>query len=163
MRPWASVSGAGVRNRLAAILMALLLLVYLVLVFQRAVLLLQSGEAVGIAMGVALFVLPAIAAWAIARELLFGARTEKLVGIMAAEGTLPVDDLPHRASGRPMRDAADAGFPRYKAEVEAQPESWRAWFRLGLAYDASGDRRRAREALRRSIQLFQAERKAARS
>ncbi|AAT89405.1 hypothetical protein ATY41_09710 [Leifsonia xyli subsp. xyli] len=142
--------------------MALLLLVYLALVVQRAILLLVSGKPIGVAMGVALLVLPVIAAWAIGRELLFGARTEQLVKLMAAEGALPVDDLPHRASGRPLRDAADAEFPQYKAEVEAQPESWRAWFRLGLAYDASGDRRRARAALRESIGLWRAERKAAR-
>ncbi|GAA4146015.1 hypothetical protein [Leifsonia shinshuensis] len=150
------------RNRLAAIVMALILLVYLVLVVQRAVLLIASGQPVGIAMGVALILLPFVAAWAIGRELLFGARTEKLVKLMAAEGTLPVDDLPHRASGRPLRDAADAEFPQYKAEVEAAPESWRAWFRLGLAYDASGDRRRARAALRQAIGLYRAEERAAR-
>lgn len=148
------------RNRLAAILMALLLLVYLVLVTQRAVLLILSGVPIGIAMGVALFVLPVIAAWAIGRELLFGARTERLVRHLEAEGELPVEDLPTRASGRPLRDAADAQFPQYKAEVEAAPSSWRAWFRLGLAYDASGDRRRAREALRQAIRLERADAKA---
>lgn len=150
------------RNRIAAIAMALILLVYLVLVFQRALILLGSGQAVGVVMGAALLILPVVAAWAIGRELLFGVRTEQLVTIMSAEGTLPVDDLPHRASGRPLRDAADAEFPQYKAEVEAAPESWRAWFRLGLAYDASGDRRRAREALRESIRLHRAEQRAAR-
>ncbi len=150
------------RNRVAAIVMAIILLVYLVLVFQRSVLLIASGEPVGIAMGVALILLPIIAAWAIGRELLFGAQTEKLVRILDAEGGLPEEQLPHRASGRPLRDAADADFPTYKAEVEAAPESWRAWFRLGLAYDASGDRRRAREALRQSIRLYRAEGRAAR-
>lgn len=150
---------APVRNRLAALFMALILVVYLVLVVQRAVLLVASGSAVGIAMGLALIVLPLIGAWALSRELLFGVRTEKLVSLMAAEGTLPVDDLPHRASGRPLRDAADAEFPQYQAEVEAAPESWRAWFRLGLAYDACGDRRRAREALRRAIRLYRGERR----
>ncbi len=142
--------------------MAVLLLVYLVLVADRAVLLIATGEAIGVAMGIALFVLPVIAAWAIGRELLFGVRTEKLVHILDEEGGLPVEDLPHRASGRPLRDAADAQFPQYKAEVEAAPKSWRAWFRLGLAYDASGDRRRARAALRESIRLYrESERKPA--
>ena len=37
--------------------------------------------------------------------------------------------------------------------MEAAPEDWRAWFRLGLAYDASGDRRRARKAIIRAISL----------
>ena len=149
------------RNRLAALLMAVLLLVYLVLVTQRAVLLILTGEPVGVAMGVALFVLPVIAAWAIGRELLFGARTEALVRRLEAEGGLPVEDLPTRASGRPLRDAADEQVPQYRAEVEAAPESWRAWFRLGLAYDASGDRRRAREALRQAIRLERAQAKSA--
>ncbi|MGN6761905.1 MAG: hypothetical protein ACTHJI_11345 [Leifsonia sp.] len=147
------------RGRLTAILMALVLLVYLVLITQRAVLLVASGQAVGIAMGVALIVLPIIGAWAIARELLFGVHTERLVRRLDAEGGLPVEDLPTRASGRPLRDAADEQFPQYQAEVEAEPESWRAWFRLGLAYDASGDRRRARDALRRAIRLERVEAK----
>ncbi|MFF1878742.1 hypothetical protein [Leifsonia sp. NPDC058230] len=145
------------RNRIAAIVMAVILAVYLVLVFERAVMLIATGVAVAIIMGVALLVLPLVAAWAIGRELLFGVRTEKLVKILDAEGGLPVEDLPHRASGRPLRDAADEDFPTYKAEVEGAPTSWRAWFRLGLAYDASGDRRRARSALRESIRLYRAE------
>ena len=142
------------KNRVGAIVMALLLVVYLVIVIQWSVLLLVSGSVVGVVMGAALLVLPLIGAWAIARELMFGVRTEKLVRILDAEGNLPVEDLPHRPSGRPFRDAADAEFPRYRDEVESAPESWRAWFRLGLAYDASGDRRRARHALREAIRLY---------
>lgn len=149
------------RNRIAAIVMAAILALYLVLVFQRAIMLMATGEGIAIAMGIALLALPLVAAWAIGRELLFGARTETLVKILDAEGGLPVEDLPVRASGRPLRDAADEEFPRYKEEVEAQPESWRAWFRLGLAYDASGDRRRARAALRESIRLYRTEQRTA--
>lgn len=134
--------------------MAVLLALYLVLVAQRAILLMASGVLVGVIMGVALIILPTIAAWAIGRELMFGARTEKLVRILDREGNLPVEELPHRVSGRPLRDAADEEFPKYKAEVESEPQSWRAWFRLGLAYDASGDRRRARHALREAIRLY---------
>ena len=148
------------RYRFSALFMAALLLLYIVLVFQRAVLLLLTGQLIGVVMGVALLVIPLIATWALSREILFGFRTEKLVTIMSAEGTLPVDDLPHRASGRPLRDAADAEFPRYQAEVENEPSSWRAWFRLGLAYDASGDRGRSRAALREAIRLHKAERAA---
>ncbi len=144
------------KNRVAAIVMAALLVVYLVIVVQRSFLLFGSGSAVGIAIGVALLVLPIIGAWAIFREIMFGVRTEKLVRILDSEGNLPVEDLPHRASGRPLRAAADAEFPRYRDEVENEPSSWRAWFRLGLAYDASGDRRRARHALREAIRLYRA-------
>ena len=141
------------RGRSAAILMAVLLVFYLVLVGWRAVLFIGSGELVGIVIGLALIVLPLIGVWALVRELRFGASTERLVKQLEAEGALPEEDLPIRPSGRPVRDSADAQFPVYKAEVDADPTSWRAWFRLGLAYDASGDRRRARGALRHAIAL----------
>jgi Flp pilus assembly protein TadD len=52
-----------------------------------------------------------------------------------------------------VREDADAAFPRYRAEAEADPESWQAWMRLGIVYDACGDRRRARGAIRQAISL----------
>ncbi len=141
------------KGRLAAILMSALLLLYLVLVIQLAVRLIAVDNAVSKALGIALVVLPVIGAWALVAEILFGIRTQRLVRTLDTAGELPVDTLPKRASGRPLRAAADAEFPRYKAEVEADPGSWKAWFRLGLSYDASGDRTRARRALRRAIAL----------
>jgi tetratricopeptide (TPR) repeat protein len=134
--------------------MAVLLGLYLLLLGQRAILLLASGEPIGVAMGIALLVLPLLGVWALVRELLFGTRTQRMAETLHSEGGLPVDDLPRLASGRPVRAAADEAFPRYRAEVDAAPNDWRAWFRLGLAYDASGDRRRARLALRRAIALW---------
>ena len=141
------------RGRLAAALMALLLLVYLVLVGWQAVKFMLTGEPIGIVIGGALIILPIVGVWALARELQFGLGSERLLRRLDAEGELPVDELPSRPSGRPYRDAADADFPRFREAVEADPEDWRAWFRLGLAYDASGDRRRARGAIRTAIAL----------
>jgi len=141
------------KGRIAVVVMAVLLVFYLVLVGWRAVLFVQSGEPEGILIGVALIVLPIIGAWALVREILFGARCERLVKQLDAEGALPIDDLPTRPSGRPYREAADAQFPEFRDAVDAAPEDWRAWFRLGLAYDASGDRRRARGALRTAMTL----------
>ncbi len=141
------------KGRTAALVMALLLLLYVVLVGQRAVLFVSTGEPVAIALGVALLVLPLLGLFALVVELRFGLRTQEIVRQLVAEGELPVDDLPRRASGRYEREAADAAFPAYKEAVEAAPDDWRAWFRLGLAYDACGDRRRARQALRWAIGL----------
>lgn len=144
------------KGRIFVMLMAILLLFYLALVGWRAVLFVLSGELVGIVIGVALIILPVIGAWALTREVLFGLRSERLVRRLGDEGELPEDNLPTRPSGRPFRSAADAEFPRFSAEVDAAPEDWRAWFRLGLAYDASGDRRRARGAIRTAISLERA-------
>jgi tetratricopeptide (TPR) repeat protein len=136
-----------------ALLMALLLVLYLVVVVTRAVAFLQSGQPVGIAIGVALLVLPVIGAYLLVRELLFGLQATRLTQRLRAEGALPGDDLPRRASGRVERAAADAAFGRYAEAAEARPDDWRAWLRLGLAYDLAGDRRRARAAVRRAIAL----------
>ena len=141
------------KGRIAVVLMSLLLVLYLVLMGWRALMFIQSGEPVGVIIGLALLVLPIIGFWALAREILFGVRSERLVHLLEAQGGLPVDDLPRRPSGRPFREAADAEFPQYQSEADADPENWRVWLRLGLAYDASGDRRRARAAIRRAITL----------
>ncbi|MDQ1077444.1 MULTISPECIES: hypothetical protein [Microbacterium] len=148
------------RVRLAVALMTVLLLLYVFLAGQRAIVLLASGEPIGVTMGVALIVLPLLALWAIGRELWFGVRAQRLGERLDAEGGLPDEDLPVRPSGRIEREDGDALFPRYRADAEAHPDDWRARYRLGLAYDAAGDRRRAREAIRTAIRLESAERRA---
>jgi cytochrome c-type biogenesis protein CcmH/NrfG len=145
--------------RFGAGVMAVLLALYIALVAQRAWLLLTSGEPVGVIMGVALVVLPLLAAWALWRELSFGWRAQALAGRLEREGALPDEEIDVRASGRPIREQADAVFPRYRDAVEADPDDWRAWLRLSMAYDGAGDRRRAREAVRRAIALEAAERR----
>ncbi|MBM7504456.1 hypothetical protein ACFPER_13275 [Agromyces aurantiacus] len=141
--------------KVGAVVMAVLLGLYVVLVGWRAVQFVATGEPVAVAMGVALIVLPLLAAWAIWREFQFGVRSQRLVQRLESEGTLDLG-LPVRPSGRPERAAADAAFPAFREAVEAEPESWRAWLRLGLAYDAAGDRRRARRAVRTAIELERA-------
>jgi hypothetical protein len=147
------------RVRVAVALMTVLLLLYVVLAGQRALILVASGEPVAIAMGVALIVLPLLALWAIGRELWFGVRAQQLGERLDAEGGLPDEDLPVRPSGRIEREDGDALFPRYRADVEANPDDWRARYRLALAYDAASDRRRARSAVRTAIRLESAERR----
>ncbi|MFD5278996.1 hypothetical protein ACFWIX_15740 [Pseudarthrobacter sp. NPDC058362] len=136
----------------------LLLVFYLVVSFQRSVLLLADPNVTAKAIGAAYLVLPAIGAWALIRELMFGARTEKMAKILEAEGGLPVDELPRTPAGRIVRAAADAEFEKYRAETEAAPDDWRSWFRLSCAYDAAGDRKRARAAMRDAGRLFSAAR-----
>lgn len=132
----------------------LLLVFYLVVSFQRAVLLMTDPNPVAKAIGAAYLILPVIGAWALVRELLFGARTERLANILEAEGGLPEDNLPRTPAGRIIREAADREFEKYRAETEAAPEDWRSWFRLSCAYDAAGDRKRARASMRDAIRLY---------
>ncbi|MHA7222657.1 hypothetical protein ACX80S_10115 [Arthrobacter sp. RHLT1-20] len=138
----------------------LLLVFYLVVSFQRSVLLMTDENPMAKAIGVAYLALPVIGAWALLRELLFGVRTEQMARILEAEGGLPEDNLPRTPAGRIIREAADAEFEKYRVETEAAPENWRSWFRLSCAYDAAGDRKRARASMRDAVRLFRAAPKA---
>lgn len=146
--------------RVGVAIMAALLALYIALVAQRAWLLMISGDPIGVAMGVALIVLPVVAAWGLGRELWFGLRAASLGRRLEREGAVPDDNVATRPSGRVVRADADAAFPRYREAVQQRPDDWRAWYLLGVAYDAAGDRRRAREAVRRAIRLEGAERRA---
>lgn len=132
----------------------LLLVFYLVVSFQRSVLLLLDSNLTAQAIGAAYLVLPVIGAWAMIRELMFGARTEQMAKVLEAEGGLPVDDLPRTPGGRIVRSAADREFEKYRIEAETAPDDWRSWFRLSCAYDAAGDRKRARASMRDAVRLF---------
>ena len=132
----------------------LLLVFYLVVAFQRSILLLGDPNLVAKAIGAGYLVLPVIGAWALIRELMFGARTEQMAKVLEAEGGLPVDNLPRTPAGRIIREAADLEFEKYREEAEAAPGDWRSWFRLSCAYDAAGDRKRARASMRDAVKLF---------
>ncbi len=143
-------------TRTVAWILAAAVGVYLVFVAARAWALIASGDPVPMALGVAVVVVPLVGAWAVARELAFGLRTQEMGRTLAREGGLPVDDLPRTPSGRIERDAADARFVEYQQQVEADPADWRAWYRLAIGYDDARDRKRARSAMRTAIRLFRA-------
>jgi hypothetical protein len=145
------------RTRWGALFMALLLALYLVVVIGYAINLIRDPLPIAQAMGWTLVVLPLVGVWGLAAELRFGFRAEALARRLEAEGGLPDDEVPARASGRVERAAADAVFERYASEVQQHPDSWQHWFRLALAYDAASDRRRARWAMREAMRLERAE------
>lgn len=130
-----------------------LLVIYLVAVSRAALRLIGSGDGTGIALGIAVIFLPVLVVWACYREVAFGFAMSRMGRTLADEEALPLDDLPRMPSGRIVRAAADEDFPRWAEAVEAHPEQWRDWYRLGLAYDACRDRRRARSALRHAARL----------
>jgi hypothetical protein len=126
---------------------------YLVLVADRSVALVGSGEPLGIAIGSLMLFLPAVAFWGIAMELRFGLRIEKLGEKLKKENAWPQFPFELRPSGRPTKESAQEVFEQFRQRVEANQNNWQAWFALGLAYDAAGDRARARKAMRRAIFL----------
>lgn len=144
------------RAKFGVVLITLGLLLYFWFTLQRAWIMLTDDGLIAKLLGLALLVLPLVGAWTVARELQFGARTERLAGILEQEGGLPPDTLPRTPGGRIVRAAADAEFEKYRAEADAAPDDWRSWFRLSCAYDAAGDRKRARSSMRQAIDMERA-------
>lgn len=144
----------GVRIQLTIALMCAALVVYLVLLGRAALLMIGSGRAVAIALGGALLILPAIGLWAMIATLRAGFAHQKLARLAAEDGMeLDVSSLPRRPSGRIERDAADALFDTVRTELDIDPHDWRRWYRLARAYDYAGDRSRAREAMKKAVEL----------
>jgi tetratricopeptide (TPR) repeat protein len=135
-------------KRTVALLVAALL-GYVALIGYRGVYLLGSHRPALKILGVAALVLPLIGLWLVAAEIRFGRAIERLARRLPAADDPP---LPRTPSGRVDRAAADARFEQRRSEVEAAPDDWRTWYRLAIAYDDAGDRRRARNAMRTALE-----------
>ena len=142
------------RPLVGALFMAVLLVVYLAFTLNYGWILINDSSALVVAMGYALAVLPVVGAWALAsRTALCRCFSSRLMKALEAEGGMPHEEFSITPSGRADRAQAQKVFEDFAAAAHENPESWQAWLRLGLAYDASGDRRRARWAVRRAIGL----------
>lgn len=130
------------------------LAVYFLTLTRTAIALLRTGSPAAVALGVGVLLLPLVGAWATVATLRAGLTHQRLARLAAEDGMdLDVSGLPRTPSGRVRRDAADALFGTVRAEVEADPDDWRRWYRLARAYDYAGDRTRAREAMRTAVSL----------
>ena len=143
-----------VRMQLLIAFMCVAMLVYFVLLGRLAIVMIASGRAAAVGLGLALLIMPVIGLWAMIATLRAGLAHQKLARLIAEDGMeLDTSALPRRPSGRIERDAADALFATVRAEVEADSDDWRRWYRLARAYDYAGDRRRAREAMKAAVEL----------
>ncbi|MGB3771813.1 MAG: hypothetical protein WBF79_03530 [Rhodococcus sp. (in: high G+C Gram-positive bacteria)] len=141
------------------VVMVVVLGVYFVILGSRGVDLVRLGGPVNIGLGIGVLILPVLGVWIVAATLRAGLSHQHLARRIHAENLeLDVDDLPRRPSGRIERPAADALFADVKAEYEKAPDDWRNSYRLARAYDYAGDRGRAREIMRRAVELERAER-----
>lgn len=141
------------RGLVPAVALTALLALYVWAVAWRGVALVRTGDPVGIGIGVAVLVVPLIVIALIVREWLLAVRVQQMADELGAAGELPVDSLPRSPGGRIDRTAADEAFERARVAAEADHADWRDWYHLAFAYDAAGDRRRARHALRTAAAL----------
>lgn len=144
---------AGGFGKTFAALTCTLLVLYLVYTADRGMSLLLSGSVAGVVLGIGMILLPVLGAWALVREILFGTRIQMMAQQLSDSGDLAEDHLPRTPSGKVNREAATAEFESFAEAVEASPEDWKAWFNLACMYDAVGERKRARAAMRNAWSL----------
>ncbi|GAB2723404.1 hypothetical protein [Nocardia thraciensis] len=139
--------------------LVLALAFYFLLLGRIAVGLIGSGNGAAIAMGIGVLILPILGIWIVATSLRAALAHQRLARRMHEEGgELDVSNLPRRPSGRIEKAAAEALFEQVRTEWEADPENWRTNYRAARAYDYAGDRTRARETMRRAVELERRER-----
>jgi hypothetical protein len=142
------------RARNLAVLLTAALAVYLVILAGRAIELISTGELVPVLLGIGVLLLPLLGVWIVVTTWRSGLRIQQLSRRLDEEGGLPdTSELPRMPSGRVDRNAADVWFEARRAELDADPENWRNWYRLAYAYDIAGDRRRARTTMRKAVDL----------
>ena len=139
--------------------MCVALIVYFVLLGRLAFAFITSGTMAAVGLGVALLIFPLIGVWVLVNTLRAGLAHQRLARLINQDGMeLDVSDLPRLPSGRIQRDAADALFATVRDELEEDPDNWRRWYRLARAYDYAGDRSRARETMRKAVELQERDR-----
>lgn len=137
--------------------MCLALIVYFVMLGRIALALIGSDRLAAVGLGVALLGFPLIGVWAMVSTLRAGFAHQRLARLIHDDGMeLDVSDLPRMPSGRIQRDAADNLFETVRGEVEQHPDDWRRWYRLARAYDYAGDRSRARETMKKAVEMERA-------
>lgn len=141
------------KGKLSAAVMGVLTLVYVSLLANTGFKLVAMDSGVAKAMGALILVFPVLAIWLTIMEFRFGVQIEKLSKEIESAGNWPALAFEFRPSGRPTKASAALVFEEYAKKVAADEGSYLNWFALGLAYDAAGDRRRARAAMRRALKL----------
>lgn len=140
-------------GKFGAYLMGALTLIYIALLANTGIQLLALDELAAKAMGSLILVFPIFALWLTIREFIFGNQVERLASKIENAGKWPKFEFDYRPSGRPTRESADREFSKFAKLAEQNENDAIAWFSLGLAYDAAGDRTRARRAMRKALAL----------
>jgi tetratricopeptide (TPR) repeat protein len=151
------MNAGALRIQLLIGFMCVALVVYFLLLGRIAMAFITSGSAAAIGLGLAVLIMPLIGFWVMVSTLQAGFAHQRLARIIREEGMeIDVSGLPRMPSGRIQRGAADALFETVRDELDKDPDNWRRWYRLARAYDYAGDRSRAREAMKKALELERA-------
>ena len=145
-----------IKPLLAPIAVTALLALFVWAIAGRVVAMVSTGEPIAIALAVGVSLTVAVGVLILFKEWQLAATVQKMSNTLAARGELLTDSLPRSPGGRIDREYADEQFDHLRSVTQESPDSWESWFQLGFGYDASGDRKHARQALRTAAKLFRA-------
>ncbi len=140
-------------NKLGVALLTFATLLFIIVLTSFGIGLIRSGETVPVISGGGLILMSILGVWGLWVEIRFGLRTQRLGEEMAAAGALPTEEVEYLPSGRISRTDAAALIPKYRAEAEADPGDWQRLYNLGLVYNAAGDSKAGRAAMRQALRL----------
>jgi tetratricopeptide (TPR) repeat protein len=150
--------GRALRIQLLIGFMCVAMVVYFLLLGRIASAFITSGSGAAIGLGIAILVMPLIGIWVMVSTLQAGLAHQRLARLAREQGMeLDVSGLPTMPSGRVQREAVDELFETVRDELERDRDNWLRWYRLARAYDYAGDRSRAREAMKKAVELQEAE------
>jgi cytochrome c-type biogenesis protein CcmH/NrfG len=135
--------------RRVVVLLVAVLLFYAVVIGRQGVELLGDHRWTVKVLGIGVLLLPLVGAVLVAGEVRFGLATQRLGRALGPEDGAREED---------REPDPDAAFDRRADAVRAEPENWRAWYRLAVAYGDAHDTPRGRKAMRRAVRLEAAER-----
>lgn len=134
-----------------AVIVAITLL-YAFLLFERGVVLIQDGQPIAIAMGLAILIFPLLAVATIFFEIRFGIMLSKLEKLLQASD-ISTPEYRLLPSGRAEKESAQEVFAQLKQSIEEDETNYLNWYLLADCYDKLGDRKRARAAARKAISI----------
>ena len=120
------------RARAVAFVLTAVLIFYFIVLGDRALLLIQDGRIDFVLLGIGVLILPIVGAWTVWREIALGFAAQKM--------------------GEELGDFS-TDFESAKSKVEAEPEAWRAWYLLAIAYGQERDTKNGRAAMRKAAEL----------
>ncbi|HEY0558722.1 MAG TPA: hypothetical protein VGD03_00420 [Frankiaceae bacterium] len=138
--------------RRVVVLLVAVLLFYAVVIGRQGVVLLGDHRWTVKALGIGVLLLPLVGVVLVAGEVRFGLATQRLGRALGPED--------ESAADTPADDEADPdeAFDRRADAVRQEPENWRAWYRLAMAYGDAHDTPRGRKAMRQAVRLEAAQR-----
>lgn len=133
--------------RRIALILAAVLSVYLFFAASRGIDLIRTDDPAVQALGVAVLILPILGAFLVIREIRFGKLSYQM-GQVIDEAYLPAADI--------AADQKNANLVAAIDRAKEDMDNWKAWYSVALAYELMNERKLAREAMRYSVELFQA-------